>query len=41
MRRYLAKSAAFEEDYLVQIVDSPELLKELNRCLDDEGQLKV
>ena len=39
MRRYLAKSAAFE-DYLVQIVDSPELLKELNRCLDDEGQLK-
>ena len=34
MRRYLAKSAAFE-DYLVQIVDS-RIIKRTQSCLDDE-----
>lgn len=38
MRRYLAETSAFE-DHVVQLASLPELLRELNRCLDDDGEL--
>lgn len=39
MRQYLAESDSFD-DYIVQLVQNPQLVARINRCIDDDGSVR-